>query len=240
LNELSNIIDEVEKRIECVTRCNREIDEVVFSFVDAFQDDDAETQPLTNNQFEVLLRGVHDIDIALDFKETECVDNNWYGLFEEPKKVEVVAILIPKGSIVEWEQTKQYYNVQGGAKARVTEDYTVNNAFNENYLMVEWLDDNANSQENGGYQRDCFKEEFERPMRMVDTTMGKNIVEDIIQKLKGIDVDGETMQYIIEQVGMTDQMLRQLVMSNPESDTKDLLEEKIGISNKSVRGCIEI
>ena len=106
--------------------------------------------------------------------------------------------------------------------------------------MVEWLDDNANSQENGGYQRDCFKEEFERPMRMVDTTMGKNIVEDIIQKLKGIDVDGETMQYIIEQVGMTDQMLRQLVMSNPESDTKDLLEEKIGISNKSVRGCIEI
>jgi hypothetical protein len=35
-------------------------------------------------------------------------------------------------------------------------------------------------------------------------------------------------------------MLRQLVMSNPESDTKDLLEEKKELNNKSVRGCIEI
>ena len=55
-----------------------------------------------------------------------------------------------------------------------------------------------------------------------------------------IDVDGETMQYILERIGMSDQMLRQLIMSNPESDTKDLLDEKIEISNKSVRGCIEI
>ncbi len=69
-------------------------------------------------------------------------------------------------------------------------------------------------------------------------------VKDIIAKLKVIDVDGETMQYIIEQVGMNDQMLRQLVMSNPESDTKDLLEEKRMISDehlsKKNRGCIEI
>jgi hypothetical protein len=34
-------------------------------------------------------------------------------------------------------------------------------------------------------------------------------------------------------------MLRQLIMSNPESDTKDLLAEKIEISNNSVRGLIE-
>jgi hypothetical protein len=35
------------------------------------------------------------------------------------------------------------------------------------------------------------------------------------------------MEYILEKVGMTDQMLRQLIMNNPESDTKYLLEEKI-------------
>ena len=69
-------------------------------------------------------------------------------------------------------------------------------------------------------------------------------VKEVIQILKTLDngdcVDGETMQYILQQVGMTDQMLRQLVMSNPESDTKDLLEEKKELNNKSVRGCIEI
>ncbi len=48
------------------------------------------------------------------------------------------------------------------------------------------------------------------------------------------------IQYILKEVGMEDQMLRQLVMSNPESDTKDLLEEKRELNNKSVRGCIEI
>jgi len=56
-------------------------------------------------------------------------------------------------------------------------------------------------------------------------------VEDIIEELKFLDIDGETMQYILEKVGMTDQMLRQLIMSNPESDTKDILEEKIELTN---------
>ena len=41
----------------------------------------------------------------------------------------------------------------------------------------------------------------------------KTKVEQVIQILNDIDVDGETMQYIIEQVGMNDQMLRQLIMT---------------------------
>ena len=59
-----------------------------------------------------------------------------------------------------------------------------------------------------------------------------NEVESIIDSLRNIDVDGETMQYIIEKVGMSDQMLRQLVMSFPQSDTKDLLEEKVELDNQ--------
>jgi hypothetical protein len=63
-----------------------------------------------------------------------------------------------------------------------------------------------------------------------------NRVEEVISMLKSLThkgdcVDGETMQYILERVGMEDQMLRQLIMSSPESDTKDLLEEKIEINN---------
>jgi hypothetical protein len=36
-------------------------------------------------------------------------------------------------------------------------------------------------------------------------------VQNIIDKLKFIQVDGETMQYILEKVGMEDQMLKQLI-----------------------------
>jgi hypothetical protein len=50
-------------------------------------------------------------------------------------------------------------------------------------------------------------------------------VNEIIKKLKAIEIDGEHMQYILEQVGMTDQMHRQLVMRNPK-DTEILLQER--------------
>lgn len=66
---------------------------------------------------------------------------------------------------------------------------------------------------------DCYDE-------IDDDKEKKLIVTNVINMLKDINVDGETMQHIIEQVGMTDQMLRQLIMSNPESDTNDILEEK--------------
>ena len=59
----------------------------------------------------------------------------------------------------------------------------------------------------------------------------KSRIHFIIQTLNEMDVDVETMQYIIEQVGMNDQMLRQLIMSNPESDVKDILNEKIELNN---------
>jgi predicted transcriptional regulator len=62
-------------------------------------------------------------------------------------------------------------------------------------------------------------------------SQNSGVVETIIDMLKFIDVDGETMQHIIEEVGMNDQMLRQLIMNNPESETKDYLEEKITLSD---------
>ena len=60
-------------------------------------------------------------------------------------------------------------------------------------------------------------------------------VEKVIDILREIEVDGETLQYIIEKVGMTDQMLRQLVMNNPYTDTSDLLEEKVRLSDEHLR-----
>ena len=49
----------------------------------------------------------------------------------------------------------------------------------------------------------------------------------IIQMLSEMNVDGETMQYIIEQVGMEDQMLRQLVMRSDPKRLLDLTKEKV-------------
>jgi hypothetical protein len=171
LKSLDDKITEVEKRMECATRCNKEIDEVVFSFVDAFEDRGETEQTLTYGQFEIMLRGIHDIDIAMDLKETECIDNDWYGLF----------------------------GTRNG---------------NEN-VPRETLE--------------------APPTELCKTPQTHEFVKDIIAKLKVIDVDGETMQYIIEQLGMNDQMLRQLIMTNPQSDTIDLLKENIELSNESLR-----
>jgi len=42
-----------------------------------------------------------------------------------------------------------------------------------------------------------------------------------------MDVDGDTMEYIIKEVGMKQQMLRQLIMSSPLKEVQTLLEEKL-------------
>ena len=50
------------------------------------------------------------------------------------------------------------------------------------------------------------------PTYLCKTPQTHEFVKDIIAKLKVIDVDGETMQYIIEQVGMSDQIFKQLMV----------------------------
>jgi hypothetical protein len=236
ISELESTIAEVEKRMKCIEKCAEEINEAIGGYTSSV--DNYETFVMSGSDIEIIMRGSHDIEIALDLNNTEVIENNWYDLFKPKAKV-----LIPKDSIVEWKETRQYYSVNGGAKARVTEDYTTEHESDDKCIQVEWLDEKAKGQVSGGYILGMFKEDFERPS--VPTFLCHsddihNVVKDIIAKLKVIDVDGETMQYILKEVGMEDQMLRQLVMSNPESDTKDLLEEKKELNNKSVRGCIEI
>ena len=233
ISELESKITEIEKRLECARRSNQDSNSIIMKLVESYQDRGAIEEKLTYGDFEVLQRGVYDVYIALNFNDNEPIQENWYGLFEENVSRETLPkVLIPKGAILEWEETIQYFSAKKGAKARVLRDYTSEDESNDKTIQVEWIDKKANNQENGGYYLDMFKEEFEKPMKIIDTTMGKDMVEDIIHKLIQLDVDGETMQYIIDQVGMTDQMLRQLVMNNPTSETIDLLEEKRILSNQ--------
>jgi hypothetical protein len=68
----------------------------------------------------------------------------------------------------------------------------------------------------------------------------KTQIDQVINTLKEIDVDGETMQYILEQVGMQEQMLRQLVMTNPYNKISELLKEKMGIENVLIQIVTEL
>lgn len=237
LNELSNLIDEVEKRMECAIRCNREIDEVVFSFVDAFEDRGEREQTLTYGQFEVMLRGVHDIDIALDLKENECIDNNWYNLFK-PKVTQlanetdicvddVVKVAMGLGmnpSIDEINEVLKYYNSVAEESTEPWDLIVENLLYNCVAPSNQKIEDKVEL--SGGAKADFDDLKKELPTTLSNDKYKYGVVDYVIAKLKEIDVDGETMQYIIEQVGMNDQMLRQLIMSNPYTDTTDILEEK--------------
>ncbi len=52
-------------------------------------------------------------------------------------------------------------------------------------------------------------------------------IELLTQQLINLQVDGETMQHILQKTGMEDQMLRQLIMSKPFDQVKDLVQEKL-------------
>jgi hypothetical protein len=62
--------------------------------------------------------------------------------------------------------------------------------------------------------------------QMQESNYNELMINDIINKLRIIKVDGETMQYILEEVGMEDQMLRQLVMSQPIEEVNYMYEER--------------
>jgi hypothetical protein len=53
----------------------------------------------------------------------------------------------------------------------------------------------------------------------------------IIELCNDIEIDGETMEYVLRAIGMEDQMLRQLVMKANSNDVTKLLFEKLHLSD---------
>ena len=52
-----------------------------------------------------------------------------------------------------------------------------------------------------------------------------NVVKEVIAKLQAIEVDGETMQYILQKVGMSNQMMRQLMLTEDFEEVEYVWEE---------------
>jgi len=96
-----------------------------------------------------------------------------------------------------------------------------------NMIKVEIIEDKFKPRSVAEYVATLPNEE--PPTDLCKTPQTHEFVKDIIAKLKVIDVDGETMQYILEQVGMEEQIHRQLVMKNDFGITKDLLREKFEV-----------
>ena len=54
----------------------------------------------------------------------------------------------------------------------------------------------------------------------------KSSADHIIEHLLAINVDGETMQYIVEGTNLKYQILKQLIMQSSDFDINNLLEER--------------
>ena len=54
----------------------------------------------------------------------------------------------------------------------------------------------------------------------------KSSADHIIEHLLAIDVDGETMEYIIEGTNLKNQMLKQLIMTSSDFDINNILDER--------------
>lgn len=51
-------------------------------------------------------------------------------------------------------------------------------------------------------------------------------IKSIIDDLKFLDIDGETMQYIIEELAMQEQIIKQLIRTYPTFSTKEFIDYK--------------
>jgi hypothetical protein len=67
-----------------------------------------------------------------------------------------------------------------------------------------------------------------------------SILKNTIEILKAMDVNGETMEQLIREVGMEDQMLRQLALKADVDTLKQLIEEKEELeTNKTDVYCVD-
>ena len=70
-------------------------------------------------------------------------------------------------------------------------------------LIINWTD--------AGFFKD-YKVIYETAQ--MESRFKRDVIHEVIAKLEAINVDGETMQYILNKVGMEDQILKQLLKNH--------------------------
>lgn len=242
LTDLSDKIEEVEKRLECINKTARDIELAITKHTESV--DSNEAFVMNVNDHDTILRGSHDIMIALDLGDTEPIENNWYGLFTKVDKEVAFSFESSWGSIdcdkdgnvievhgdLEYKGEKNYLfeiaRVDIEEYAKFCSSLNITHGESEDILSVGfWRKDGVYNEADKDWRESIFKPnvEEEAPTYQCKTPQTFDKVKQIIEMLKTLDngdgVDGETMQYILEQVGMEEQMLRQLA----RKDTKETL-----------------
>ena len=337
LTDLEKKIDEVMKRIDCAVRSNQDNNSIVMKFADGFQDEGLSQQTLSDDDFETLQRSVYDVDIALNLNDRECIDENWYELFEPKEELKPIAVgnieydfpeevytignadnteivadvyekdfhvLLDLGIIVtendngftvgksnyvvlddkfiftvkkkqidlskvpikneefisfesSWgyiscDKDGNILNIDGEEEIDGERSYLYDIAkfdlveygkfcesknivmgeFGEDILAVGfWKKDGSYEKADVDWRKNIFGEEEEEdfgydnaPTQLCIDPTKHEIVNNIISQLKDIEVDGETMEYILKQVGMDYQVLMQL-FAQTTNDEIDYLHD---------------
>jgi hypothetical protein len=230
---LEHKIDEVEKRIECARRSAKEINDSISKYTQRV--DDQESFVMTVDSHDSIQNGSNDVLIALDLNEDMCVEDNWYNLFSTKEELKPIAV-----GRIEYEFPEDVYTIGNADNTEMIGDVYESEFVELCELGLIWCEGDERFPNGDGNkanyvvrnnefiivvknkQIDLTKVPIKQEVFMTDeapTMLCKDkhkneVVQDIIAKLKEIEVDGETMEYILDQVGMLDQVAKQLGLVN--------------------------
>lgn len=222
LKNLEDKIDEVEKRMECARRSAAEVTKTIVKFTKTI--DEGLMISMGVNDHDAIERGAYDVITSLDLNEDMCVKDNWYNLFNQLQPIAVGRI--------EYEFPEDVYTIGNADNTEIIGDVyeSVFVKLDELGVIINESDEGfpGGSQANYVVKNNIFidivkKQQIdlskvpiknEAPTMLCQDKDKHDAVKDIIAKLKAIEVDGETMQYILDQVGMSDQIAKQLGLVN--------------------------
>jgi len=223
IQKLENKIDEVQKRLECIDRMANDIRLVISNYTESV--DKVEPFIMTVDNHDMVLRGANDILIVADLDDNMCVVDNWYKLFSEKEELKPIEV----GNI-EYEFPEDVYTIGNSDNTDIIGDVYESDFVKLCELGLIWCESDERFPIGEGNKANYVvrNNEFiilvknkqidlgqvpiknEAPTMLCQDKDKNDVVKDIIAKLKEIEVDGETMQYILEQVGMDEQILKQL------------------------------
>jgi hypothetical protein len=76
------------------------------------------------------------------------------------------------------------------------------------------------------YDINDIAESIDKIEKAIYNQLAQSKTHELIAALLNMNIDGETMEYILDQVNMKEQMLRQLIMTTPMTVIDDLLDER--------------
>lgn len=213
LNELKSKIDEFDKRVHCVKKMSDEINKTISKYTESV--DRGEHIKMSVNEHDTLFFCANDIVTALDFENNTCIEENWCDLFKQRKKEEV-----------KYEFKEEVYTIGNADNTEMICDVYESDFITLCQLQLIWCEDDkefpigknkTNYVVRSNEYIDIVKNKaigLNKVQIKEEVFEHEKIVEEVISKLKGIEVDGETMEYILRRLGLEEQVFQQIAKKN--------------------------